>query len=324
MAETGLPIYVTELDIDGNDDPVQLASYQQDLPGVLGEPQHQRHHDVGLHAHGHWRRGAGAWLMYENGAERPAMQWLVRYVENKLAVVTAAQTFSISESAANGSAAGTVVATDTDAGTTFSAWQIDGGTGASVFAIDAASGALSVVDDAALDFETTTSYSVDVSVFDGYRRSLPASVAINITNENDNTPVIATPLSFHIDGGVRNVVGKAAASDADDTNQPDFTTLQNWQIIGGTGAAVFAIQPTSGAIRVAKPLGIDFRKSSYTLVTTVGRRRKHERTGVDHGDDTAAAQHVPAHRRREGAEEAGAVAAAARCEPRVVSRAVSD
>lgn len=123
---------------------------------------------------------------------------------------------------------------------------------------------MSVVDDAALDFETTTSYSVDVSVFDGYRRSLPASVTINVTNENDNTPVIATPQSFRIDGGVRNVVGKAVAGDADDTNQPNFTTLQNWQLTGGgTGAALFAIQPASGAIRVAKPMSIDFRRSSY-------------------------------------------------------------
>jgi endo-1,4-beta-xylanase len=270
LAQTGLPIYVTELDIDGNDDPVQLASYQRIFPAFWEDPNIKGITMWGYTRNGHWRRGAGAWLMYENGAERPALQWLVRYVENKLAVVTAGQTFSISESAANGTAAGTVVATDTDAGTTFSGWQIEGGTGASVFAIDAASGALSVVDDAALDFETTTSYSVDVSVFDGYRRSLPASVAIDVTNENDNTPVIATPQNFQIDGGVRNVVGKAAANDADDTNQPGFTTLQNWQLIGGTGAALFAIQPASGAIRVAKPTGIDFRKSSYTLVTTVG------------------------------------------------------
>ena len=38
--------------------------------------------------------------MYTNGAERPALQWLVRYVENKPAVVTPGQSFSVDENVA--------------------------------------------------------------------------------------------------------------------------------------------------------------------------------------------------------------------------------
>src|SRR6185436_14810074 len=45
----------------------------------------------------HWRTGTGAWLMYTNGAERPALSWLVRYVENKPAVIAPGQVFSINE-----------------------------------------------------------------------------------------------------------------------------------------------------------------------------------------------------------------------------------
>ena len=52
----------------------------------------------------HWRSGTGAWLMYTNGAERPALQWLVRYVENKPAVVAPGQSFSINELPAGGTA----------------------------------------------------------------------------------------------------------------------------------------------------------------------------------------------------------------------------
>ena len=122
LAQTGLPIYVTELDIDGNDDPVQVASYQRIFPAFWENPSIKGITMWGYTRNGHWRRASGAWLMYENGAERPALQWLVRYVENELAVVTAGQTFGISESAANGTAAGTVVAIDADADTTFSAW----------------------------------------------------------------------------------------------------------------------------------------------------------------------------------------------------------
>ena len=37
-SKTGLPIYVTELDIDGNDDPVQLAGYQKIFPVFWEHP----------------------------------------------------------------------------------------------------------------------------------------------------------------------------------------------------------------------------------------------------------------------------------------------
>lgn len=268
LAATGLPIYVTELDIDGNDDPVQLASYQRIFPTLWEHPAIQGVTLWGFNR-GHWRTAQGAWLAYDNGAERPALQWLVRYMRNEPAVVTANQSFSVAEDAADGTAVGTVLATDADAETTLSGWQIDDGADAAVFAIDAASGTLSLIDAAALDFETTSSYPVNVSVYDGYRRSTPTSVTVNLVNGNDNTPAITPAQNLRIDGGVRNVVGKAAATDADDANEPGFTTLQNWQITGGNGASLFAIDPSSGAIRAKRPTAIDFRKSSYALTASV-------------------------------------------------------
>ena len=56
----------------------------------------------------HWRTNQGAWLMYPNGAERPALQWLVRYVENNLPTVNPGQAFTVNENLAPGSAIGTV------------------------------------------------------------------------------------------------------------------------------------------------------------------------------------------------------------------------
>ena len=75
LATTGLPIYVTELDIDGPTDEVQLARLPENLPGVLGAPGRSRHHALGLRP-GHWRTAQGAYIVLENGAERPAMVWL--------------------------------------------------------------------------------------------------------------------------------------------------------------------------------------------------------------------------------------------------------
>ena len=52
------------------------------VPGVLGEPGGQGHHIWGYVQDSTGAAVQGAWLMYTNGAERPALQWLVRYVEN--------------------------------------------------------------------------------------------------------------------------------------------------------------------------------------------------------------------------------------------------
>jgi endo-1,4-beta-xylanase len=81
LAATELPIQVTEMDIDGPSDEVQLASYQRifptfwEHPGVIGitfwgwRP-------------GMWRTDQMAYLIDNDGNERPALGWLREYVEN--------------------------------------------------------------------------------------------------------------------------------------------------------------------------------------------------------------------------------------------------
>ena len=84
LAAAGLPIYVTEFDIDGvdpifsvQDDALQLARYQALFP-VFWENEAVKGVTMwGYVQGGHWRTDQGAWLMYPNGAERPALQWLV-------------------------------------------------------------------------------------------------------------------------------------------------------------------------------------------------------------------------------------------------------
>ena len=268
LAATGLPIHITELDVPGIDDAVQLANYKRIFPVFWEHPAVQGITLWGYGQNTHWRRQFGDWLMWGGasaGAQRPALTWLVSYVSNNLPVI-GAQRFNINENAADGTRVGAVVATEADAGQTLSAWQVDGGSGTAVFAIDAASGAISVVDGSKLDFETTAPYTLNVSVYDGYRRSASQAVTINITNLNDNTPVITAGQSFAVDGGSRNQLGAAKATDADDTNQPGFTTFTGWQVVGGTGADLFAVGPANGVIRAARPLSIDWRRSSYALI----------------------------------------------------------
>lgn len=83
MATAGVPIYITEMDMQGTntDEASQLTSYQNLFP-VLWE-----HPDVaGITLWGYiygnmWKPDAG--LVYENGTERLSMVWLKDYMENQ-------------------------------------------------------------------------------------------------------------------------------------------------------------------------------------------------------------------------------------------------
>ncbi len=79
MAATGLTLYVTELDIDGFTDEEQLADYQRIFPVFWEHPAVQGITLWGFQA-GMWRTEQKAYLLREDGSERPALQWLRQYV----------------------------------------------------------------------------------------------------------------------------------------------------------------------------------------------------------------------------------------------------
>ena len=343
LAATGLPVYVTEFDIDGvdpvfgvQDDAAQLQRYQALFPVFWESPAVKGITMWGYVQGAHWRTNQGAWLMYPNGAERPALQWLVKYVQNNPPVITP-QTFTISESPPDpnlalarqflnannfgtdetrlgtavlmiafpgsftdpsgvvwqgglanyndtsaqalafsrqyagkyGRVIGKVVATDPDAGTVFSDWQVGMGNSNANCTIDPATGELHVGPGHEIDFDQwPTTGCPDVTVSDGLTRSAPQTILVNITNENDNPPVIPAGQSFRIDGGSKNTVAKVVATDADDTNQPGFTTFSDWAITSGNTNNVFRFS-TTGSLQVARPLLVDWRRTSYSLGSTV-------------------------------------------------------
>jgi endo-1,4-beta-xylanase len=284
LAATGLPIYGTEFDLDGVQSgvlnhEVQLANYQRVFPVFWEHPAVKGVTIWGYVRNNHWRNAQGDWLLYENGGERPALQWLIRYVQNIPATVNAGQAFNLSETAAGGTAIGNVLSTDPDAGTTLSQWQLTDSSGK--FVIDAGTGALSLAPDAALDFESATAYPVSVSVWDGYVRSATATVTINVTNANDNPPAISAGQVFDIDGGAHNIIDALEVSDPDDVNQLGFTTFSNYALVSGNTNSVFRLRADSGILEVARPLLIDWRRSSYALTAK-----------VSDGANTSAAQGV--------------------------------
>ncbi len=176
--------------------------------------------------------------------------------------VTPAQSFTINDRVDDNAVVGTVVATDPDENTTLQDWQITGGTGADKFAINAATGEITVSNRAAIDFDNTSSYTLQVSVSDGIARSAAEIITIQLSH----VPVITPDQVFQINAQVSDnaVVGAVLATDKDEN-----TSLQGWQIDGGTGVQIFSINSSSGEIRVANKSLINFDNPHYTLQVSV-------------------------------------------------------
>ncbi len=99
LTATGLPIYVTELDMTG-DDNTQLQRYQQKFPVLWEHPN-----VAGVTLWGYivgqtWRDGTG--LITSSGQERPALQWLKQYFENSGGPVVPSTPTGLSANAGDG------------------------------------------------------------------------------------------------------------------------------------------------------------------------------------------------------------------------------
>ncbi|MRT93835.1 cadherin domain-containing protein [Ancylomarina sp. 16SWW S1-10-2] len=204
----------------------------------------------------------------ENTSSVQTVSINVTDINDELPVITASQTFNIDEDAANNASVGTVLATDADAGTIFSSWIITAGNTNSVFAVNESTGAITIADNTNLDFETTTTYTLSVTVGDGKNTSSVQTVSINVTDINDELPVITASQTFNIDEvAVNNAsVGTVLATD-DDAG----TTFSSWTITAGNTNSVFAVNESTGAITIADNTNLDFETTTtYTLSVTVG------------------------------------------------------
>ena len=103
-------------------------------------------------------------------------------VNDNAPVITGAQSFNVSESAANSTSLGTAAATDVDTGTTLQDWAITGGNSDNIFVINASTGEITVANNTNLDFDTTSSYTLSLTVSDGTNTSAVGMVTINITD----------------------------------------------------------------------------------------------------------------------------------------------
>ncbi len=184
-------------------------------------------------------------------------------------VINPGQQLSVSELTSNGTVFGTVAAVDPDGVGTLQNWTIVSGNTDGIFAINPATGALRISNTALLNFETTSTYTLTLSVGDGSATSFPQTVLVRVMDGNE-APIFGVPTPMSIDENSANgtIVGSVSASDV------DAGDLQSYTIIGSTPVSPFAIDTASGIIRVTDSALLNFEsQQSITLqiqVTDIG------------------------------------------------------
>ncbi|WP_136417620.1 cadherin domain-containing protein [Herbaspirillum sp. ST 5-3] len=178
--------------------------------------------------------------------------------------VTAA-TLSIAEGSAADAVVGTVTGTDPDGNVI--EFAITSGNDAGYFAINATTGAitLTAAGAAALDYETATSYTLGVKAADASLSSTEQTVTINVTNANDNTPVISSGATATVaeNADVATVVYQAAASDADGNTVTYSLT--------GADSALLDINTATGAVTLKASADFETKASySFNVVASDG------------------------------------------------------
>ena len=159
----------------------------------------------------------------------------------------ASYAFSVAEDAGVGDAVGAVSATDADNNTL--TYAITAGNGDGRFAINGGTGAITVA--AALDYETTASYTLTVRADDGNSGTTTATATVSVTEVNENSPPVFGSFSYDFsiaeDASVGDAVGSVSATD------PDSDTV-SYAITVGNGDGKFALDGSTGAITVAGTL----------------------------------------------------------------------
>ncbi len=177
------------------------------------------------------------------------------------------QTLSVDENSSLDTVIGTVAATDAEGAVTFA---IISGNTDGAFTIDS-TGKVTVANPAALDFETTSTYSLTIEVTDAGAPTLTdtAVVMITIGDVNEAPTVDDATFSIAENSIGSTVVGTVIATDPD-TTAPNNTL--SFAITGGNTNGAFAID-NSGQITVQNVAALDFETTpnfTLTITTTDG------------------------------------------------------
>ncbi|MDY0029153.1 MAG: cadherin domain-containing protein [Pseudobdellovibrionaceae bacterium] len=167
--------------------------------------------------------------------------------------------FEVSELSANGDVVGTIYGVDVDAGDTLT-YSITGGAGVGIFTINSATGVITVSNAAALNYEATTSYTLDIRVQDSGGLTDSVSATVRVLDAKENTaPLVSGFGTISVDENTASgsVVGTITSTDAE-------ANTVTYSIISGNTTNMFSINSATGVITL---LGVpDFENvATYTM-----------------------------------------------------------
>jgi VCBS repeat-containing protein len=155
------------------------------------------------------------------------------------------QSLRVDENVANGTAVGTVLASDADAGDRLTYSIVAGNTGGA-FALDSTTGGITAANRAALDYETNPTFHVTVRVTDTGGLATEATVTINLNGVNE-APLIVAPGVLFTQRAAPLVFRSA-----------DGTGISIRDVDAGAGNIRVEIQITDGGVTLAGTAGLTF------------------------------------------------------------------
>ena len=183
-------------------------------------------------------------------------------------IVGLGQSFSVSEFATNGTSLGIAVASDVDTVGSIQNWMITSGNSDGIFEIDAATGEIRVFDNTLLNFETTASYLLGLTVEDGQNTSTDQTVLVSIVDEND-VPVLAANLGVSVVEGANVMISSAELSVIDEDELP--------------GQILFSVvsSPVAGRLEMVADPGTSINSFTQDDINTGRLRYVHDGSEAD-------------------------------------------
>ena len=272
LAATGIPIQITELDLDGfavdgvPGDEMQLSYYRNVVPTFWEHPRVEGITLWGWRQPNHWRNAQNAPIVLSNDTPKPAALWLYNYVRGIAPVIRPAQTFTVADGNAN--RVGTVQADDWASQInrpdlrTFT-WRITGGNDAGIFAIAPATGEITVAQPHRLDELTT--YGLKVRVSDGFHESAETDVTVttaDLANVVDQAVAGTVPATLSLSLGAPATFGPFTPGV--DQEYTASTTATVTSTAGDATLSASAATLTNGAFRLAQPVTVTPAKTSWS------------------------------------------------------------
>lgn len=175
------------------------------------------------------------------------------------APVVTPSTFTLPENSASGTLAGTLAWNDVEDGAV--TFAITAGNTGGAFAVDG-SGQITVASRAALDFETTPTFTLTVEATDDGAPPASGSAAVTVHLSNVNEPPQVSDDAFTVDEFSPNdtLVGSITVSD------PETSQTHTLRILSGNTGGAFALS-TDGALRVADSSALDYNLQPVFTLT---------------------------------------------------------